>query len=106
MTSERRLEIHVPSEWDVLLSPELAPLFVLDTALLAALRVFSVCLDPTSSEPGGTEHSPTRALLTAMHTLHFHIREHRWTAEAFHDDAGGAIDPADDVAEAYDDSLF
>jgi hypothetical protein len=86
MTSEPRLQLHAPSAWDVVLSPELAPLFVLDAAIVAAQRFFSVLLDPSSSGSGGTGHPPTRALLGAMRTLRGHIREHRVTAEAFADD--------------------
>jgi hypothetical protein len=86
MTSQPRLPLHAPSDWDVLLSPELASLFVLDAAIVAAQRLFSTLLDPSSSGYGGTGHPSTRALLDAMRTLRGHIREHRLTAEAFADD--------------------
>jgi hypothetical protein len=88
MTSDQRIELHAPSEWDVVLSPELAPLFVLDAALVAAQRFFSILLDPSSAGPGGANYPPTRLLLGAMYTLRCLIREHRITEEAFADDHG------------------
>jgi hypothetical protein len=88
MISERRTELLAPSEWDIALSPELAPLFVLDAAVLAALRFFSITLDPSSSTLGGASYPPTRLLLEAMHTLRSLIREHRLTEQAFADDHG------------------
>ena len=96
MTSERRIALHAPSEWDVVLSPELAPLFVLDAAIVAAQRFFSICLDPSSFEPGGTAYPPTRALLDTMRILRCHIRQHRVTAEAFDRAPRGEHDATDD----------
>jgi len=66
-----------PSEWDVVLAPELAPLFVLDAAIVAAHRVFSISLDPTSSSAGGANHPSTRELLEAMRILRRLIHHHR-----------------------------
>ena len=106
MTSERRITLHAPSEWDIVLSPELAPLFVLDAAIVAAQRFFSICLDPSSSGPGGTGHPPTRALLDDMRSLRCRIREHRVTAEAFDRESSGEQDATDDATcpdEAADD---
>ena len=97
MTSEGRIALHAPSEWDVVLSPELAPLFVLDAAIVAAERFFSLLLDPSSSEPGGTGHPPTRALLDNMRSLRCRIREHRVTAEAFDHDSSGEQDATGDA---------
>jgi hypothetical protein len=100
MTSERRIALHAPSEWDVVLSPELAPLFVLDAAIVATQRFFSIGLDPSSFEPGGTAFPPTRALLDTMRILRCHIREHRVTAETFDHEPRGAHDAsADDIPE-------
>jgi hypothetical protein len=96
MSSEQRIELHAPSEWDVVLSPELAPLFVLDAAIVAAQRFFSIVLDPSSSGPDGTADPPTRALLEAMRTLRCHIREHRLAEEAFADDHGPSRASCDD----------
>jgi hypothetical protein len=71
-------ENHVnPSEWDVVLAAEIAPLFVLDAAIVAALRVFSVTLDPTSSSLGGTDHPLTRKLVEVMRTVRVHISQYR-----------------------------
>ena len=104
MTSERRIALHAPSEWDVVLSPELAPLFVLDAAIVAAQRFFSICLDPSSFEPGGTAYPPTRALPDTMRILRCHIREHRVTA-TFDHEPSGEHDATDDgiPEEAADD---
>ena len=74
-----------PSEWDVVLAPELAPLFVLDAAIVAAHRVLSIALDPTSSSAGGLNHPPMRALLVAMRILRRRIHQHR-LAEATADE--------------------
>jgi hypothetical protein len=74
-----RERLAAPSEWDVVLAPELAPLFVLDAAIVAAHRILSITLDPSSSSPGGANHPPTRALLAAMRTLRRHIHLHRLT---------------------------
>lgn len=97
-TPERRIPLRAPSESDVALSPELAPLFVIDAAIVAAQRVLSVLLDPTSFHPGGARYPPTRALLEAMRALRTHIREHRRREQAFID----GIDHQDD--DATDDS--
>lgn len=94
--SEHRLALCAPSEWDVVLSPELAPLFVLDAAIVAAQRVFSTLLDPSSSGPGGTDHPPTRTLLEAMRILRRHIRKHRVAVEASDDDLHGEHPATDD----------
>ena len=88
MISEGRTELHAPSEWDVVLSPQLAPLFVLDAAILAAQRFFSITLDPSSFALGGAGYPPTRLLLEAMNTLRCLIRDHRIAEEAFADDHG------------------
>jgi hypothetical protein len=90
----RRIPLRAPSEWDVALSPELAPLFVIDAAIVAAQRILSVHLDPSSSQPGGARYPPTRALLEAMRRLRSHIREHRRSEQAFVD----GIDHQDDDA--------
>jgi hypothetical protein len=92
--SEHRPVVCAPSEWDVVLSPELAPLFVLDAAIVAAQRFFSILLDPSSSGPGGTRYPPTRALLDAMLSLRCHIHDHRVTAQA--SDAAGTDRDATD----------
>lgn len=99
--TEHRFVVCAPSEWDVVLSPELAALFVLDAAIVAAQRSFSILLDPSSCGPGGTGHPPTRDLLDAMRALRCHILAHRLTAEAFDDDPGGEHDFTDD--ENHDD---
>lgn len=96
MTSERRIALHAPSEWDVILSPELAPLFVLDAAIVAAQRFLSICLDPSSFEPGGTAYPPTRTLLDTMRILRCHIREHRVAAETFDHQPSREHDATDD----------
>jgi hypothetical protein len=67
----------VPSEWDIILTPELAPLFVIDAAIVAAQRVFSVVLDPSSSAPGGSKHPLTSHLLDSLLGLRATIREYR-----------------------------
>lgn len=72
-----RERLVAPSEWDVVLAPELAPLFVLDAAIVAAHRFFAISLDPTSLMPGGANHPPTRDLLDAMRILRVHIHRHR-----------------------------
>jgi hypothetical protein len=95
--SQRRIEVCAPSEWDVVISPELVPLFVLDAAIVAAQRFFSILLDPSSSGPGGTGYPPTRALLDAMRTLRCHIREHRVTAHAFDNDLAEPNATDDDI---------
>ena len=92
MIHERRITLRAPSESDIVLSPELAPLFVIDAAIVAAQRIFSVSLDPSSPYPGGARYPPTRALLEAMCTLRCHIREHRRVEQAF----AGGIDHEDD----------
>jgi len=66
-----------PSESDVIIAPELAPLFVIDAAIVAAQRFFSVVLDPTSSVLGGAKHPLTSHLLDAMLSLRATIREYR-----------------------------
>lgn len=91
---ERRVPLRAPSEWDVALSPELAPLFVIDAAIVAAQRILSVQLDPSSFHPGGARYPPTRALLEAMRTLRSHIREHRRREQAFAE----GIEQDDDVS--------
>ena len=64
-----------PSEWDVVLAPELAPLFVIDSAIVAAQHFFSILLDPTSATMGGINHPPTRDLLHVLRTLRIHIHQ-------------------------------
>ncbi len=58
MIPEHRFDLLAPSEWDVVLSPELAPLFVLDAAIVAAHRVLCIGLDPSSFSPGGAGPPP------------------------------------------------
>ena len=99
MIYEHRIALHAPSEWDVVLSPELAPLFVLDAAIVAAQRIFSVGLDPSSAHPGGARYPPTQALLEAMRTLRCHIREHRIVEQAFTDGVGPDDEPDDEILE-------
>lgn len=106
MTSQGRIALHAPSEWDVVLSPELAPLFVLDAAIVAAERFLSILLDPSSSGPGGTGHPPTRALLDDMRSLRCRIREHRVTAETSDDDSGSENDATDVPDEENAGRLF
>jgi len=77
MTPKHRFGLLAPSEWDVVLSPELAPLFVLDAALVAAHRVLCIGLDPSAFSPGGTCHPPARALLVAMRRLRRRIHAYR-----------------------------
>ena len=83
MTPNHRETLHAPSEWDVVLAPELGPLFVLEAAIIAAHRFLLIQLDPSSSLPGGANHRPTRALLHAMRTLRSRIRDHRAMEQAF-----------------------
>lgn len=82
---KRRVPLRAPSEWDVVLSPELAPLFVIDAAIIAAQRILAVHLDPASLHPGGARYPPTRALLEAMSRLRGLIRKHRRVEQAFAD---------------------
>jgi hypothetical protein len=96
MTSDQRIELHAPSEWDVVLSPELASLFVLDAAVVAAQCFFSILLDPSSAGPGGTGYPPTRALLEAMCSLRCHIRDQRVAAEGFDNDLAAEPNATDD----------
>jgi hypothetical protein len=90
------------------LSPELALLFVLDAAIVAAERFFYILLDPSSLGPGGAGYPPTLALLDAMRTLRSRIREHHVIAEAFNDAAGGEHGAVDDdiPEEMTEDNLF
>ena len=85
MRTSARERLLAPSEWDVVLAPELAPLFALDAAIIAAHRVLSIGLDPTSSAAGGVHHPPTRELLDAMRVLRRRIHHHR-LAEATADE--------------------
>lgn len=98
MIHGRRVTLRAPSESDVVLSPELAPLFVVDAAIIAALRILSVHLDPSSFHPGGARYPPPRALLAAMHALRRHIRQHRNLERAFADAVGPRDDDHDDEA--------
>ena len=82
MTPSTRHTLVIPSEWDVVLAPEVAPLFVLEAAIAAAQRFFSITLDPTSSTLGGTDHPLTRDLLKVMRTLRVHIRHYRLAVAA------------------------
>jgi hypothetical protein len=77
VTSVARDNLVAPSEWDVLVAPEVAPLFVLDAAIVAAQRFFAIILDPTSSDLGGAGHPLSRDLLDAMCALRGHIRHYR-----------------------------
>jgi hypothetical protein len=80
---------------------------VLDAAIVAAQHLFSILLDPSSSQPGGTRYPPTCALLDAMRTLRCLIRDHRMTANDFDDHHGGEHDAIDDLPdEENEDSLF
>lgn len=109
MISENRIALYAPSEWDIALSPEIAPLFVIEAAVVAAQRIFSVSLDPSSAHPGGEQYPPTRALLEAMRTLRGHIREHRILEQAFADGAGGDDDEHeldDEVLVEEDESIL
>lgn len=81
--------LFAPSEADVIVAPELAPLFVVDAAIVAAQRFFSVVLDPTSSVLGGAKHPLTSHLLDAMLSLRATLREYR-LAEAL--EASNACD--------------
>lgn len=106
MIHQRRITLRAPSESDIVLSPELAPLFVIDAAIVAAERILSVQLDP-SSHPGGARFPPTRALLAAMHALRWHIQEYRSLEQAFAD-GGCRRDDHDDQGQeqAIDNSPF
>jgi hypothetical protein len=92
---DHRVEVWAPSEWDVVLAPELAPLFVLDAAIVAAQRFFSIHLDPSSFGPDGPAYPPTRALLETMSSLRSHVRRYRLMEESFLDDPDDAL--ADEV---------
>jgi hypothetical protein len=105
MSPERRLQLCAPSEWDVAVSPELAALFVLDAAIVAAERIFSTLLDPSSSDPGGTDYPPTRALLETLRILRCHIREHRVDAQIYVESRGANIDSDNDISEEEGDCL-
>ena len=105
MTHERRIILRAPSEADILLAPELAALFVVDSAIIAAQRILSIHLDPSSFDQGGARYPPTRALLAAMHVLRRHIRQHRSIEHAFDDPARRHGDH-DHVDDAIDDSPF
>jgi hypothetical protein len=82
MTPCTRGNLVIPSEWDVVLAAEVAPLFVLDAAIVAAQRVFSITLDPTSSSLGGADHPLTRDLVEAMRTLRAHVSQYRLAVAA------------------------
>jgi hypothetical protein len=82
MTPCTRENLVIPSQWDVVLAAEVAPLFVLDAAIVAAQRVFSITLDPTSSSLGGTDHPLTRDLVEGMHTLRARISQYRLAVAA------------------------
>jgi len=104
---KRRITLRAPSESDIVLSPELAPLFVIEAAIVAAQRILSVQLDPSSFQPGGARYPPTCALLAAMRALRCHIREHRYLEQAFADGVGRRDDPDDQAYEpASDNSPF
>jgi len=108
VTHERRITLRAPSESDIVLSPELAPLFVIDAAIVAAQRILSVQLDPSSFHPGGARYPPTRALLAAMRALRCHIREHRYLEQRFADGVGRRDHDRDDEAheQGIDNSPF
>jgi hypothetical protein len=91
MTPCTRENLVIPSEWDIVLAAEVAPLFVLDAAIVAAQRVFSITLDPISSSLGGTDHPLTRDLVEVMRTLRAHISQYR-RAVAAEQDLSDSID--------------
>jgi hypothetical protein len=99
MIPEHRFDLLAPSEWDVVLSPALAPLFALDAAIVAAHRVLCIGLDPSSSSPGGTGHPPTRALLAAMRSLRRRVRDYRLAEQALADGCPKEPDYADDLVQ-------
>ena len=66
-----------PSEWNVVLAPELAPLFVIEAVLVATDRLLANTPDTNSRSAGGCEPPPTRALLRAMQVLRSHFARHR-----------------------------
>jgi hypothetical protein len=92
-----RFDLLAPSEWDVVLSPELAPLFVLDAAIVAAHRVLCIGLDPSSFSPAGAGHPPTRALLAAMRSLRRRVRDYRLAEQALAYRCREEPDYADDL---------
>lgn len=94
MRRRRRQRLVVPSEWDIVLAPELGPLFVLDAALLAARHVLAIGLDPSSSTSGGADYPPTRDLLDAMRALRWLIHPHRLAERAFADGRDGSSNDA------------
>jgi hypothetical protein len=100
---ELRVPIHVPSAWDVTLSPELAPLFVVDAAIHAARRFIEVSW-PASSPQGETN---LRDLLADMGRVQARIREHRVREQAFANNGPGPDDDHLDLdIEAEADILY
>jgi len=99
MIPEHRFDLLAPSEWDVVLSPELAPLFVLDAAIVAAHRVLCIGLDPSSFSPGGAGNPPTRALLAAMRSLRRRVRDYRLAEQALAYGCGAQPGCADDLVQ-------
>lgn len=100
-SSERpdfRPALRAPSHWDIVLAPELAPLFVLDAAILMVEHIFAISLDTSSSDFGGAGYPPTQQMRAAMQVVRQHIRLHRrlWDGIIKHrapiiepDDSGG-----------------
>jgi hypothetical protein len=95
MTPSTPDNLLIPSEWDVVQAPEVALLFVLDAAIVAAQRIFSITLDPTSSDLGGSDHPLTRDLLEVMRSLRVHIRQYRLAA-AVEQGLSDSMDPDQD----------
>ena len=69
MSSHDRDELRVPSAWDIAITPELAPLFVLDAAICATRRFIE------GSPPDC--QADLRPILKHMRRLLARIREHR-----------------------------
>lgn len=72
-----RPTLHAPSHWDIVLAPELAPLFLLEAAIVMAEHFFSIELDTSSTDLGGAGYPPTQQLRTAMQLVRQQIRLHR-----------------------------
>ena len=89
---KRRFPLCAPSEWDVVLSPELAPLFVIEAAIIAAQRILAVHLDPDSFHAGGARYPPTREMIETMSSLRRLIHKHRRIAQAVADGPDRDVD--------------
>ncbi len=101
---KRRFPLRAPSEWDVVLSPELAPLFVVDAAIVAAQRILAVHLDPTSFHAGGARYPPTREMIETMSALRRLIHKHQRIEQAVADGPDRVVD--DNRHEHANDSPF